>query len=56
MELGRATFVQPNLSFSTKSNYSIVVEGKTWKLLFKQTGTSYAGTAVVFYFSSWSSR
>ena len=39
MQLGRATFVQPNLSFSTKSNYSIMMEGKTWKFLFKQTGT-----------------
>ena len=31
MQLGRATFEQPNLSFSTKSNYpfhSIVMEGK----------------------------
>ena len=35
MQLRRATFVQPNLSFSTKSNYSIVMEGKTWKFLFK---------------------
>ena len=26
MQLGRATFVQPNLSFSTKSNYSIMME------------------------------
>ena len=32
MQLGPATFVQPNLSFSTKSNYSIVMKGKTWKL------------------------
>ena len=38
MQLGRATFVQPILSFSTKSNYSIMMEGKTWKFLFKQTG------------------
>ena len=30
MQLGHATFVQPNLSFSTKSNYSIMMEGKTW--------------------------
>ena len=37
MQLGRTTFVQPNLSFSTKSNYSIMMEGKTWKFLFKQT-------------------
>ena len=36
MQLGRATFVQSNLSFSTKSNYSIVMEGETWKFLFKQ--------------------
>ena len=44
MQLGHATFVQPNLSFSTKSNYSIMMEGKTWKFLFnffiyKQTST-----------------
>ena len=39
MQLGRATFVQPNLSFSTKSNYSIMMEGKTWKFLFEQTGS-----------------
>ena len=56
MQLGRATFVQPSLSFLTKSNYSIMMEGKTWKFLFKQTGTLYAGTAVVSYFSSWSFR
>ena len=37
MQLGRATFVQPNLSFLTKSNYSIMMEGKTWEFLFKQT-------------------
>ena len=37
MQFGRATFVQPNPSFSTKSNYSIMMEGKTWKFLFKQT-------------------
>ena len=55
MQLGRATFVQPNLSFSTKSNYSIMIEGKTWTFLFKQTGTQYAGKAVVSYFNSWSS-
>ena len=30
MQLRHATFVQPNLSFSTKSNYSIMMEGKTW--------------------------
>ena len=53
MQLGCATFVQPNLSFSTKSNYSIMME--TMEILFKQTGTSYAGTAVVSYFNSWSS-
>ena len=53
MQLGRATFVQPNLSFSTKSNYSIMME--TMEILFKQTGTSYAGMAVVSYFNSWSS-
>ena len=40
MQLGSATFVQPNLSFSTKSNYSIMMEEKTWKFLFKQTGTN----------------
>ena len=37
MQLGCATFVQPNLSFSTKGNYSIMMEGKTWKFLFEQT-------------------
>ena len=26
MQLGRAAFVQPSLSFSTKSNYSIMME------------------------------
>ena len=26
MQLGRATFVQPSLSFSTESNYSIMME------------------------------
>ena len=30
MQLGHGTFVQPNLSLSTKSNYSIMMEGKTW--------------------------
>ena len=43
MQLGRATFVQPNLSFSTKSTYSIVMEGKTWKFLFKLALNMQAG-------------
>ena len=49
MQLGRATFVQPNLSFSTKSNYSIVMEGETWKFLFKQIICRH-GRGILFQF------